>query len=161
MFKNQHRNITAWLTGVFDRATWGRESFSDDQPSSRNGPRSQKTPDPFTAFTASLAADAASLFRTWWQKDRIRSSPSAGKLLRLASGAILSINGTTVEVERRDTYETTDGAVLKLRCRSNDAESDLWVTGTGLPTIVWCCDQGETRLDPSEIEVWCEGSEVD
>ena len=108
-------------------------------------------------FTGSLAADAASLFRTWWQKDRIRSSPSEGKLLRLASGAILSVNGTTIEVERRDVYETADGAVLRLHCRSNDAESDLWITGMGVPTIVWCCADTDHRLTTDDVEVWSEG----
>ncbi len=109
------------------------------------------------SFTGSLAADAASLFQAWWQKDRIRSSPSEGKLLRLVPRAILSLRGTTVEVERRDVYKTDDGCVLKLQCRGNDSASVLWITGTGAPTIVWCRTDAELRLTPDEIEVWSEG----
>ncbi|MBC8351356.1 MAG: hypothetical protein H8E66_05185 [Planctomycetes bacterium] len=106
---------------------------------------------------ASLAADAASLFRAWWYRDRIRSSPREGKLLRLSPGAVLCANGSTVEVQQRDVIETSQGSVLRYRCCGDDSPSELWVTFAPVPLIVWCCNRDEQRLAVDEIEVWSEG----
>lgn len=111
-----------------------------------------------SSFTASLAADAASLFRAWWQKDRIRSSPREGKLLRLAPGAILSIAGKTIEVETRDVIETSEGSILRFRCRDADTHSDLWVKVQAVPIIAWSCGGEERDLSVEDVEVWSEGS---
>ncbi|HRX81492.1 MAG TPA: hypothetical protein P5307_20625 [Pirellulaceae bacterium] len=107
---------------------------------------------------ASLAADAASLFRAWWYRDQIRSSPREGKLLRLAPGAILCVSGNTVEVETRDLVETPEGSVLRYRCRGDDCRPELWVTATPVSMVVWCRDECEERITEDEVEVWSEGS---
>jgi len=106
---------------------------------------------------ASLAADAASLFRAWWYRDQIRCSPREGKLLRLAPGAILCVSGSTMEVEARHVIDTAEGSVLKYRCRGEDTRSELWVTVAPVPNVVWCCDHDEVRLVADDIEVWSEG----
>ena len=110
-----------------------------------------------SSFTASLAADAASLFRAWWYQDQIRCSPREGKLLRLVPGAIVCVSGNTLEVEMRDVVETAEGSVLRYRCRGDDLRSELWVTVAPVPIIVWRCDEVEDRLAADEIEVWSEG----
>jgi hypothetical protein len=110
-----------------------------------------------SSLTASLAADAASLFRAWWYRDQIRSSPREGKLLRLAPGAILCVRGDTVEVESRDLIEAPEGAVLRYHCRGDDSRSELWVTAAPVSMIVWCHNECEERLTTDEVEVWSEG----
>ncbi len=40
-------------------------------------------------------------FESWWLSDRIRASPSEGRLLRIRPGAILVINGVQAEVVSR------------------------------------------------------------
>lgn len=111
-----------------------------------------------SSFTASLAADAASLFRAWWQKDRIRSSPREGKLLRLAPGAILCIAGKTIEVETRDVIESSEGSILRFRCRDADTHIELWITVQAVPIIAWSCGDEEFDLSVDDIEVWSEGN---
>ena len=106
----------------------------------------------------SLAADVLSLFQAWWRRDRIRSSPREGKLLRLAPGAILCIAGKAVEVEMRDVIETADGSVLRYRCRDTDSYPELWITLRPAPLIVWSCGDDAVDLAVEDIEVWSEGS---
>lgn len=105
-----------------------------------------------------LAADAASLFRAWWYRDRIRSSPCEGKLLRLAPGAILCVDGRTLEVQTRDVIETDAGSILRYRCRATDSHPELWVTVQAVPTIAWSCGDEERDLSVDDVEVWSEGS---
>ena len=111
-----------------------------------------------SSFPPSLAADVVSLFRAWWHRDRIRSSPREGKLLRLAPGAILCIAGKTIEVESRDVIETDEGSILRFRCRDADSHPELWITVQAIPIIAWSCGDDERDLAVDEIEVWSEGS---
>ena len=106
---------------------------------------------------ASLAADAASLFRAWWYRDQIRSSPREGKLLRLAPGAILCVDGNTIEVLSREVIETTGGSILRYHCCGDKSHSELWVSVSQVPSAVWCCGGAEQRLVADEIEVWSVG----
>ena len=93
----------------------------------------------------------------WWQQDRIRSSPRQGQLLRLAPGAILCVQGRTIEVEQRDVFETQHGRRVRYGCAGTDARSELWIQIEGTPTITWSSDGVEQNLSADDIEVWSEG----
>ena len=102
----------------------------------------------------SLLADLADLFRLWWRKDRVRTSPSEGRLLGLAAGSIVDIQGLRVVVNGRHFVDTPQGAVVRYTCEGPAAACELWISLRPVPAILLVTGGEERELDSEDIEVW-------
>jgi len=94
------------------------------------------------------------LVQAWWNKDRVRVSPREGRLLRVAVGSILFIEGERHQVLGRDTIDTSHGPVIRYQCESANAECELWVVATPIPTVLLVEDNDERELSNDDVEVW-------
>jgi hypothetical protein len=94
------------------------------------------------------------LVQTWWASDRIRISPREGRLLRLAPGALLGIEGEMLEVTQRTVHDLRSGPLVRYACRSADGDSELWVAALPELTIVWTRIGRDRRLRSDDLEIW-------
>jgi hypothetical protein len=105
----------------------------------------------------SLLRCIGDLLRSWWQVDRIRVSPSAGRLLRLQPGNIVGIADRDIEVVSRCVSQSPSGSSICYQCRSADGSAQLCVTpvvfGVG-ERITWTEKDLERSLTADEVEVW-------
>jgi hypothetical protein len=105
----------------------------------------------------SLLRCVGDLLRSWWQVDRIRVSPNAGRLLRLRPGNIVCIADRDIEVVSRSVSQSPSGPSICYRCRSADGSAQLCVTpivcGAG-ERITWKEKAVERSLTADEVEVW-------
>jgi hypothetical protein len=101
-----------------------------------------------------LLADLCDLVGSWWRSDRIRTSPHEGRLLRVAAGSVLDIQGNRVEVRSRDVVETLYGPVVRYDCEGADSHCELWVSIQPVPMILCVEGEDEWELVADEVEVW-------
>jgi len=98
------------------------------------------------------------LFRAWWQVDRIRISPVAGKVLRLRRGAILVIDGQNIVVCGRRVIRQGGRICVVYDCQTPSDRAWLRIDpGDGVdasPQIEWVASDIVRRLRESDIEVW-------
>jgi hypothetical protein len=78
----------------------------------------------------------------WWSRDRIRSSPHQGRLLRLGPGAILVVAGESARVVERRPHE----AGVVYRCTTANGDREVLVRLDGKVVT------GGRTLDETEIE---------
>lgn len=60
-------------------------------------------------------------------RDRIRVSPSEGRLLRLAPPCVLTIGSETVRIVSRTVSETVDGPMIRYECETGYGPGELTV----------------------------------
>ena len=104
-----------------------------------------------------LVGSLTSCLRSWWRVDRIRSSPTEGRLLRLQPPAFLLIDGRTIEVTRRVIGQDRDGAFVSYDCLENGSAGRLMVrlAGNFNPRpIRWVGAHGERVLDERDVSVF-------
>ncbi len=88
------------------------------------------------------------LVEYWWSADRIRVSPSEGRLLRLGPGAVLLLCGEAVQVTGR----RADDAGVTYRCTSATGDGEVRVEVAN--TVVVVRIGGEPRtLGEHQVEV--------
>ena len=95
--------------------------------------------------------------RSWWRVDRIRSSPTEGRLLRLQPPAFLLIDGRTIEVTRRVIGQDRDGAFVSYDCLENGSTGRLMVrlaADLGTLPVRWIGTGGERVLDERDVSVF-------
>ena len=97
------------------------------------------------------------LLCSWWRVDRVRVSPTEGKLLRLEPPCMLRIGERVLEVVRRSVGQTPDGTYVAYTCEDNPGVCELRVFPVGLthqPTVQLVTSESCTVLDADEIEVY-------
>ena len=101
-----------------------------------------------------LLRDLYLLFRSWRQVDRVRISPTAGRLLRLIPPCVISVNGRPVEVLSRSVSHETAQPIVQYDCLCEGRTAQLFVTlrEKREPTSVVWCENGQAR-DLSEADV--------
>lgn len=105
-----------------------------------------------------LWLSVSALIRSWWRVDRIRISPTAGRLYRLDSRSILLVERRRVEIMGRTVGQTSAGGYVRYDCLSvyDGQPAELWVTPdpvAGTSTIKWITDGSERILDDWEVDV--------
>jgi len=104
-----------------------------------------------------LLRDLFELFRSWWQVDRVRISPTEGRLLRLIPPCIISVNGRPVEVLRRSVSRKTSEPIVQYDCLCEGRTAQLLVTlrEKGQTTSVVWFENGQGRdLSESDVEAY-------
>lgn len=67
------------------------------------------------------------LCRSVLKQDRVRISPSEGRLLRLSPPCVLTIGRRTVRIVSRAVSETVSGPIVTYECETDAGEADLIV----------------------------------
>lgn len=100
------------------------------------------------------------LLRAWWSVDRIRVARDEGALLRLRPGAILDIDGRTVEITNRRVDRRAAAIRIEYAVLTREGIGHLRVH---LPadairaTIEWFDEVSARHLDEQQITIWREG----
>ena len=97
------------------------------------------------------------LLRGWWRADRIRVSPNAGRLLRLGTGALLTIEGQAVEVLGRRLRRRPTGAIIAYDCLTPSGTARLFVKHSpdiAEPTAHWSEGTTVRPLHEADIIIW-------
>ncbi len=105
----------------------------------------------------SLISGIVELLRSWWRVDRIRSSPTEGRLLRLQPPAFLVIEGRTIEVTRRLIGQDRNGVFVSYDCLENGSTGRLMVrlaADLGTLPVRWIGTGGERVLDERDVSVF-------
>ena len=95
-----------------------------------------------------LFAELRALVRSWWGVDRIRASPSDGRLLRLRPGSLMTVQGRPAEVAQRHILRTAAGTTVTYECRSAEGDARLEVFFTDdacLRRVSWT-ENGRTEV---------------
>ena len=104
-----------------------------------------------------LVRDLLRLLSRWWRVDRVRVSPTEGRLLRLEPPCILRIGDRVLEVVRRKVGQTPDGAYVEYDCDDGASRCALRVFPVGLtqqPRVHMLCDARLTVLAAADIDVY-------
>jgi hypothetical protein len=103
------------------------------------------------------AHSLAKLFRSWWQVDRIRVSPSEGQWLRLRCGTLLRVDEEWFEVTGRTVTAGQGDAWVVYECagRGQVARLRAQPLASGQPrALYWHTGEQVRLLDAGEIEVF-------
>ncbi len=93
-------------------------------------------------------------------RDRIRVSPSDGRLLRLAPPCALTIGSETVRVVSRTVSETAFGPVVSYECETDFGMAELTVRLTGdyrgglSSEITWTNEQSRQAIAEQDVVVY-------
>lgn len=104
-----------------------------------------------------LLSKLSGWIRSWWRVDRVRVSPTEGRLLRLEPPCWLRVEGTLVEVFSRTVGETTGGPFVTYGCRSPAGPCTLSLDprGQGRTAILrWEKDARKEELSSRQVEVF-------
>jgi hypothetical protein len=104
-----------------------------------------------------LLRSLVDLARSWWQADRVRASPSEGRLLRLAVGSVLRVRGEPSLVAKRCVGHTACGPYVLYECEGIAGRSRLIlrpIGGTHEITVHWITDGREEALSEEEVEAY-------
>lgn len=99
----------------------------------------------------------AGLLRSWWQADRVRVSPSEGRLLRLGLRSVIRVAGESAVVLKRRVGHTAEGPYVVYECEGIAGSSELRVRpigGTHHVTIRWIANGKERALSEGEIDAY-------
>ena len=99
----------------------------------------------------------ADLLRSWWHVDRVRVSPSQGRLLRLGLRSVIQVGGESAVVLKRRVGHTAEGPYVVYECQCIAGPSELFVRpigGTHHVTIRWVVNGKERTLSEGEIEAF-------
>ena len=106
---------------------------------------------------AALFRDLGRLIQFWWLNDRIRISPSEGRLLQIKPGDLLRFGERQAEIEGRSLVSKNDGFILCLNGRTWKGpvmlEIEVAVDGA-LSSILWREDDHDRLFSPEDCEVW-------
>ena len=114
------------------------------------------------SVTSDIAAAFAQLVRSWWNADRIRVSPYAGRLLNLSVMERVQIRNEIYRVESRQYQETSGGRYLSYRLFNFDTQMatltvPLRATGRSEGTLT--VDGGQFRVFEDDVVlITCDGS---
>jgi hypothetical protein len=95
------------------------------------------------------------LVNSWWQSDRIRVSPSAGRLLRLRPPCCLHVYGQYAEIVER--AEPNGTLAVVYGCRTRAGSGTLMVrldSATANAVVEWHQDGRTVRLLAEDVEVF-------
>jgi hypothetical protein len=92
------------------------------------------------------------LLHSWWRQDRIRLSPTEGRLLRLEQPCFLVIDGQPFEVVKRTLRPSDKERVAVYAFRTS--ASELVVRQGLTPEILWQHQGVVRRLHETDIEVF-------
>jgi len=100
-----------------------------------------------------LARPVGQLIWTWWANDRIRCSPTEGRLLQLSPRSIIVIEGEWAVVRRRTVQPSCAEPVVSYECETNRGPAQLTIDARG-EVERWETSAGKSTVDASEIEVF-------
>lgn len=107
-----------------------------------------------------LFKDLTRLVESWWQVDRIRTSPRAGRLLRLQPPCVVVVEGRPAEVLARtlSRAESDSGRLtVTYDCRSAlgacTLRLEVMPAGT-IAAIRWTAEGTERRIEEEAVEVY-------
>jgi len=106
------------------------------------------------------SSNLAQLVVSWWQVDRIRTSPSAGRLLRLQPPCVVVVEDRPAEVLARTVSRAASDSgrlTVTYDCRSalGACTLRLEVTPAGtIAAICWTADGTERRIEEDAVEVY-------
>lgn len=104
-----------------------------------------------------LLRDIGRQLRSWWRRDRIRTSPREGEPLRVQPGDLLTVAGVTAEVTSRQVEELPNGTRIHLECGAAMAiDLELVAEGT-ITRMVWSAENTSRELTPADLEIWPRG----
>ncbi len=95
--------------------------------------------------------------RSWWRVDRIRASPTEGRLLRLHPPCFVVIGGRSFEIAHRVVGQDSEGPFVDYNVSSPDGPGRLLVrliVQTSQTVIRWIGPDGERSLEPCEVGVF-------
>jgi hypothetical protein len=99
----------------------------------------------------------AGLLRSWWQADRVRVSPSEGRLLRLRVRSVIQVLGEPAVVVKRRVGHTEEGPYVVYECEGIAGSSEIHVRpigGTHHVAIRWVVKGKERTVSEWEIEAY-------
>jgi hypothetical protein len=99
----------------------------------------------------------AGLLRAWWQVDRVRVSPSDGRLLRLGLRSVIQVMGDPAVVMKRRVGHTEEGPYVAYECEGVAGSSEILVRPIGdrhRVAIRWVTKGKERALSEAEIEAF-------
>jgi hypothetical protein len=97
------------------------------------------------------------LVHSWWRQDRIRLSPTEGRLLRLEPPCFLVIDGQPFEIVKRTLRPSDREPVAVYTCRT--CGSELMIRQGLTPEILWHHQGVVRRLHETDIEVYPGGTQ--
>lgn len=95
--------------------------------------------------------------RSWWRVDRIRASPTDGRLLRLHPPCFVVIGGQSFEIAHRIVGQDSEGPFVDYNIHSPDGPGRLLVhliVETSQTLVRWIGPNGERSLEPCEVGVF-------
>ena len=92
-----------------------------------------------------ILRDLWRLIRSWWQVDRIRISPSEGRLWRLDPPCVVFVDGTPVEVLRKLPTTQDASRVVEYECLCAGREARLAVNGDSARSSLQIVDRAGGR----------------
>lgn len=104
-----------------------------------------------------LLQSLSGLARAWWRVDRVRASPSEGRLLRLAAGSAIRVRGEPSLIATRRVGHTADGPYVVYECEGVAGRSRLLlrpIGGTHQVTVHWITDGNEEALSEDEVDAY-------
>lgn len=92
----------------------------------------------------------------WWRKDRIRASPTDGKLLGLDTHSLIEIDGTILEIMSRSIRSTPAGPIVTYEARSTtDGLTGELSVQPGQCKVMWTVATGTVELDRTAVGCYC------
>jgi len=140
-------------TGI-SRASLALKTF--DKPGI---PRLIMSASSFLAFSKTLLE----CVRSWWRVDRIRASPTEGRLLRLHPPCFVVIGGRSFEIAHRVVGQDAEGPFVDYQIDSQAGPARLLVrliVETSQTVIRWIGPDGERSLLPQDVDVFESGDRV-
>jgi hypothetical protein len=93
------------------------------------------------------------LLHLWWYADRIRASPSAGRLLQLEPACLLRVRGEPAQVTGRHVRPVGTGVEVVYRCSAARGDFEL-VVSTGPGAVAVRRGAHECAISADEVEVF-------
>ncbi len=90
------------------------------------------------------------------KQDRIRVSPSEGRLLRLSPSCVLTIGSETVRIVSRTVRDTPDGPSVSYECETDSGYGQLVIqlTRTFRTDATWRANGVDTPIAEADLLVW-------
>src|SRR5579871_3116549 len=105
----------------------------------------------------SLLGEVGQILRSWWEVDRIRVSPRAGRLLRIHPPCLISIDERMIEVVSRSVSQGPSGPSVGYQCRTPEGPAELRVSlpsSIAAPEVEWIEWGRRLFLSEDDVQVW-------
>ncbi len=110
-------------------------------------------PNKFGALSFGMAC-----LRNWWQADRIRLSPSQGRLMNIQSSTLLEIAGELWRVRSRHQDTVNGEMIIRYVCVKGDEMGELRVFMSNCDDwrsqVLWVCGSDSCALEESSVTVY-------